>query len=253
MSLDRLSFLIAKLRRNEAMLAAFSAPLARLNDDIRGKNVALVGNARSLSLADHGAEIESADLIVRLNRAPMLAPFTHGTRTDWLAMSIRPDAATLARTAPSRLLWMTPKRKNLSYALARDSRFFLTPPELSGGLPATLGARPSTGIMVMALLAAMPHASLLLYGFDFFASRSLSGGRQAGQVPHDFAAESAWTHSLCLMDPRIRLIRPDGSRPYQIAQQPDIDRADGFPSQVDEACPTDVGQRRLAPADILRV
>ena len=50
-------------------------------------------------------------------------------------------------------------------------------------------------------------ASLTLYGFDFFASLSLSGRRNAAQVPHDFAAEGAWVADLLRQDHRLTLIR----------------------------------------------
>ena len=51
-------------------------------------------------------------------------------------------------------------------------------------------------------------ARLDLYGFDFFASKSLSGSRSAEQVPHDFDAEAAWVEGLLQSDPRLHLHRP---------------------------------------------
>jgi hypothetical protein len=62
--------------------------------------VALVGNARSLAEQENGAEIDGAELVVRINGAPLPSPASHGTRTDWLAMSMAVDRATLARGRP---------------------------------------------------------------------------------------------------------------------------------------------------------
>ena len=45
-----------------------------------------------------------------------------------------------------------------------------------------------------------------LYGFDFFASLSLSGSRTAAQVPHDFGGERSYVEALLAQDPRFRLI-----------------------------------------------
>ena len=44
-----------------------------------------------------------------------------------------------------------------------------------------------------------------LFGFDFFASRSLSGRRTAEQVPHDFGSEARWVRALMDTDPRLHL------------------------------------------------
>ncbi|MCB2143518.1 MAG: hypothetical protein KDE02_11820, partial [Rhodobacteraceae bacterium] len=64
---------------------------------------------------------------------------------------------------------------------------------------------PTTGLMMVALLARSRLATLDLYGFDFFASLSLTGSRSAAQVPHDFAAEKAWVDALMVQDTRIRM------------------------------------------------
>ena len=68
-----------------------------------------------------------------------------------------------------------------------------------------LAAPPTTGAMLIELLARAPLASLTLYGFDFFASLSLSGRRTADQVPHDFTSEADWAAALMARDSRITL------------------------------------------------
>ena len=65
-----------------------------------------------------------------------------------------------------------------------------------------------TGAMLIELLLHSDLARLDLYGFDFFASKSLSGSRSAEQVPHDFDAEAAWVEGLLQSDPRLHLHRP---------------------------------------------
>ena len=61
--------------------------------------------------------------------------------------------------------------------------------------------------MLIDLIARSDMARLDLYGFDFFASQSLSGRRTADQVPHDFDAEAAWADALIHADPRLHLNR----------------------------------------------
>jgi hypothetical protein len=46
-------------------------------------------------------------------------------------------------------------------------------------------------------------AGLRLYGFDFFASLSLSGPRTKADVGHNFDGEAAFVADLSARDPRI--------------------------------------------------
>ena len=116
--MTHLGFLLARTLRREAPLAALSAPEAELFADLRGKRVALVGNARALTERNEGAEIDSADIVIRINRAPMPASRTHGTRTDWLALATTIGADDLDRIRPRRILWMSHKRKRLPWRMA---------------------------------------------------------------------------------------------------------------------------------------
>ncbi|MBW6507516.1 MAG: glycosyltransferase family 29 protein [Rhodobacteraceae bacterium] len=198
-----LAFLLARSLRRDAPLMALSVPQASLLADLEGKSLALVGNARALAQSSHGAAIDAADIVIRINRAPMPAPASHGTRCDWLALATALNGVDDARLAGARRLWMSPKRKRLSHAVATSPGFYLHPRPDYAALHATLGAPPTTGLMLIDLLSRAPVASLTLYGFDFFASLSLSGRRTARQVPHDFAAEAAFVSALAARDSRI--------------------------------------------------
>lgn len=179
--MTRLGFLVARTLRQEAPLAALSVPQEALLRDLAGKTVALVGNARALTAG--GAQIDAADLVIRINRAPMPSAQSHGTRTDLLALATALPLADLIRLRPGRLLWMSPKRKRLSWATARSPGFYLHPLEDIARLAAALGAPPTTGLMMIDLLSRSQAARIDLWGFDFFASLSLSGRRTAAQVP----------------------------------------------------------------------
>ena len=203
-----LRFQIARLLGKDTVLARSATPQADLFAELRGKQVALVGNARSLGLTAFGPAIAGADIVIRLNAAPMPAAASHGTRTDWIALSTPIPPATLAERAPNRVLWMTPKRKRLPHALATRSGFYLHPAPDHAALSATLHSRPTTGLMMIDLLARSPASRIDLFGFDFFASQSLSGGRTAAQVPHDFATERGFVEALVARDPRFCLNTP---------------------------------------------
>lgn len=200
-----LRFYAARLMRDEAILQQLSVPQGNLLADLEGRSVALIGNARALAETDHGARIDAADLVVRINRAPMPAIRSHGGRCDWLALAVRLPEAERARIAAGRFLWMSPKRKRLDWKTATSPGFYLHPLSDYQALSDRLAAPPTTGAMMIDLLLRSRLASLTLYGFDFFASQSLSGRRTAQQVPHDFGAEAAWVRALTERDERLRL------------------------------------------------
>jgi Glycosyltransferase family 29 (sialyltransferase) len=202
----RLTFHIARAFRSETALGRRSVAPEAILRELEGRSVALVGNARSLSQGNSGHVIDTADIVIRINRAPMPSTRTHGVRTDWLALATSISAADLDRIRPKRIFWMSPKRKRLPYSVATSPGFYLHPLPRIAALAATLGAPPTTGLMMIDLLAGSGLARLDLYGFDFFASLSLTGSRTADQVPHDFPAERRFVEALATRDPRIRLL-----------------------------------------------
>lgn len=203
----RAIFTIARTLRQEQPLMDLSVPQPVLLSDFDGRNVALVGNARGLSDASLGREIDARDVIIRINRAPMPDPVSHGRRTDMLALATSIDSETLDRLDPVRVLWMSHKRKRLPWKIASRPGFYLHPLADYMRLKEELGAPPTTGAMMIDLLHRSKAARIDLFGFDFFASLSLSGRRGADQVPHDFTSEAAWVHRLIAQDPRIILHR----------------------------------------------
>ncbi len=205
--MNRLGFYVARTLRNEAALATLGLPLAAVLNQLHG-NIALVGNAQSLSATAQGGAIDAADLVIRLNRAPMPDALSHGTRTDVLACATSLNAAHLHQLNPKLLLWMSPKRKRLSWAMATQKGFALPPLDTYQRLKAHLNAPPTTGLMMIDLLAGSPATKITLYGFDFFASLSLSGRRTAAQVPHNFQAERAFVSALFARDQRFCLANP---------------------------------------------
>ena len=96
---------------------------------------------------------------------------------------------------------------SLARRTASAPGFYLHPLDDIAALHGRLAAPPTTGAMMIDLLLRGDLASLTLYGFDFFASLSLSGRRAAADVPHDFAAEAAWVQDLLAHDPRLTLER----------------------------------------------
>ena len=202
--MNRLEFVIARTLRREAVLAAMGLALPQVLARLSGR-VALVGNARSLGERGYGDEIDGADLVVRINRAPMPAPASHGARTDVLALAVGIEAEALAVLDPKLTLWMSHKRKRLPWHVARRTGFALPPLQDFDRLRAQLGAPPTTGLLMIDLLSRSPALQVVLYGFDFFSSQSLTGSRTAAQVPHDFTGERGLVQALIARDARFAL------------------------------------------------
>ncbi|WP_339114193.1 glycosyltransferase family 29 protein [Thioclava sp. GXIMD2076] len=201
--MTRAGFYLARLLRQEGPLAAMSVPQSGLLGALAGKSVALVGNARSLAENNHGAAIDAHDVVVRINRAPMPQAESHGTRTDWLALAVRLAPQDRARIGAGRYLWMSHKRKRLDWTTATSDGFYLHPQADYADLQSRLGAQPTTGAMMIDLLLRSELAGITLYGFDFFASLSLSGRRTAHDVPHDFTSEADFVAGLMAQDNRL--------------------------------------------------
>ena len=203
-----LKFYLARLFRNETALTAYSVPVSDLLAELKDKTVALVGNARATPLNSQGPDIDRADLVIRINSAPIPEVASHGERTDWLALAIRASDMLVRSRSPDRILWMSPKRKRLTLSAANSRGFFLHPIQEFESLRNQLGAPPTTGLMLISLLEQSEAKSVSLYGFDFFSSNSLSGSRTANQVPHDFAREKAYVMDLIKRDGRFKIVPP---------------------------------------------
>lgn len=198
-------FLWGKLTGNEDILSQFSIGEDDLFNRLAGKSVAIVGNARALGDTDFGTQIDQADIVIRINGAPLPNAQSHGRRTDWIAMSTPVATDIIKARAPSLILWMTSKRRRLPWALVKAYTLFLNPLSATETLIKTLGTRPTTGLMIIDTVSRSNANKIDLYGFDFFASLSLSGARTEAQVPHDFPSEKAYVDALIESDARVTL------------------------------------------------
>jgi hypothetical protein len=203
--LAKLRFRIAAWCNDDTILGRDASSTDALTQELAGKRIAIVGNARALANSDQGAQIDGCDLVIRINRAPMPSEKSHGQRTDWLAL-----ATSLAQTqfeclGAKRLIWMSHKRKRLKHWMAQTPGFALFGQSHYNDLKTRLGAQPTTGAMLIDFAAHSQAAEIHLFGFDFFSSLSLSGRRDTQNVPHDFTSERAFVQALIKSDPRITL------------------------------------------------
>ncbi|MEM5468507.1 MAG: glycosyltransferase family 29 protein [Sulfitobacter sp.] len=200
------AFRVRKTLFGDTFLRKLSLDKSGLLEVAEGKSCAIVGNARSLSGTSFGAEIDTNDIVIRLNDAPLPSSGSHGEKTDWIAVAKRVSMRNLTSREPTLLLWMPTKRKRLTWTMVSFAKFYLNETSRNKFLAEKLGAPPTVGFMVIDLLKGTKAKSIRLYGFDFFASQSLSGNRTAEQVSHDFSAEREEIMEVIACDPRFVLV-----------------------------------------------
>ena len=172
-----------------------------LNKHLKGQSVALVGNARALLQTQLGQKIDAHDLVIRMNHAPSLGTAAAGSRLNWLATSIRP-----VHDSIDVCLWIGRKLKRMPYTLATSGKLYLYPAERRQMMAGILGARASTGAMLIELVLNSAARQISIFGFDFFASLSLSGDQNKETAPHDFSFEANWVAAQIEKDERLTLV-----------------------------------------------
>lgn len=203
--MNPLWFALQRFLKEDQFLAPLSAEKHTLLEELKNKKVAIVGNARSLSEQQFGSHIDACDVVIRMHAAPLPSTLSHGSKTTWLALGMPVPQSLIQERNPNRLLWMSKKRKRVRQRLALSSGFYLHPKQDWEELANQLNAPPTTGALLIALVAQSDASAIHLFGFDFFSSLSLSGRRTAAQVPHDFTAEKNFVNALCVSDTRVVL------------------------------------------------
>lgn len=138
--------------------------LSRIKPEIKGKRIAVVGNAQSIFDKQNGEEIDKNDFIIRFNRGFVLKPECQGTRTDFLitAANLTDDEIRLfhPRYTANR---SSNYHSNTDFTINNKERCIMA----SG-----IGAQPSTGFMAINICLTFGAKEINLYGFDFEKTKS---------------------------------------------------------------------------------
>ena len=129
-------------------------------DYLKGKRVALVGNAQSIFGTHHGFEIDRHDVVIRFNRGFITDPEAQGTRTDVLFLATELN---IDEKLQFRAKYYVNRSANTTcgdYTISNDDR---------ARLKAWIGKQPSTGFMAIDICREC-GCEIDLYGFDFNAS-----------------------------------------------------------------------------------
>ena len=154
------------------------------------KSVAIVGNAQSLFNKSYGSEIDSHDVIIRMNRAAMLytafdAELTHGSRTDAWCMWRHKEYEHVKIKLPqfvAQMAWF------IEHPLDSSVHVVENEPLLERLLP----FNPSTGLMVLDWVSKFSTKNVSVYGFDWKATPTFTNTQEDTREVigiHDFTKE----------------------------------------------------------------
>ena len=151
--------------------------LGNLLNALKSAKVAVVGNAQSILDNANGADIDSHDVVVRLNRGLITEPAAQGKRSDILGLACNMTHAEVAEAfGTPRIVWLTPIRELMANdLLRRRTELSVVPIPHWMDLKRQIDeARPSAGLIVLNLLLHYSSCERIdLYGFDWKASKTL--------------------------------------------------------------------------------
>lgn len=144
---------------------------------LKGKTVAIVGNAKSIFDNSYGAEIDAHDAVLRFNAGYIYKEEAQGTKTNVLFCACPVD---IDRFNSPRFVINRSKRTDVGRATISDAE--------RKRLKDILGHQPSTGFMAIDICIYSEPASIDLYGFDFESTPTFYN--PAGyHTMHDYSAE----------------------------------------------------------------
>ena len=124
---------------------------------LKGKSVAIVGNAKSIFETKHGKDIDRHDVVIRFNKGFITAPEDQGTRTDILILACELNLDEKSSFKAKYYVNRSSKTTCGDYTISNEYR---------AGLKKIIGKQPSSGYMAINLCLEC-GCKVHLYGFDW--------------------------------------------------------------------------------------
>lgn len=132
--------------------------IRQVKNFIKGKSVALVGNAKSIFDKANGKDIDAHEVVIRFNRGFITAPDAQGTKTDILILACELN---LDEKASYKAYYSINRSGNTRCGDLTIGN------KMRARLRAWIGKQPSSGFMAIDLCREAGAKSIDLYGFDF--------------------------------------------------------------------------------------
>lgn len=164
------------------------------------KSVAIVGNAQSLFEHELGKEIDSHDIVIRMNSGMIKEVKSQGEKTTiWASSFPLKEREVCESFNPKYVFWITPKLSvKPIYSISFHKKMFMLPFPIWEELYQKLNkTRPTTGLSIIYfILKYCKPKNVDLYGFDFFETKSFYLEKIRTDTPHDFLKEKNFVFSL---------------------------------------------------------
>lgn len=157
-------------------------------DLVKGKTVAVVGNAKSLEQSQFGDCIDQHDIVIRFNRAlehPINCQ-SHGSKTDVWVMWRAGEYKNIIS------LYKNKKMIQAAYFLDCESdQIEVAPQAVYTDLFAQIGKDPSSGLVILEWLNRLDPKSVDVYGFDWKKTPTIHADKTSKYIDnlHDFEKE----------------------------------------------------------------
>ena len=155
-----------------------------------GKTVAVVGNAASIIQQKYGDEIDSVDVVVRINRGGYRFPQYRkqmGTRIDvWCMQNIRQNKSHFNTAHNKGVLKMQMDTESVSPKFIEMADVVFSEEDRIS-LDNNLTKKSSTGLRVLYYVSKQNPAKVFVYGFDWKESYSWHERRKC--IAHNFEEE----------------------------------------------------------------
>ena len=177
--------------------------LTEIRKYLKDKHICLLGNATSI--LDNKKNIESFDVVCRMNKGVSKGREAFiGKRTDILFLSTHVSKTIFNMFNPKFAVWMTQSEKRTSKEIKKTA--IQNPIEDWYELKKLLLKNPSTGCLAIKfLIKYINFKSMVIYGFDFFASGTFYHNLKT-QNWHNFKKEEVFIKDLIKNKENVRLI-----------------------------------------------
>ena len=146
---------------------------------IKGKRIAIVGNAKSLFGKRQGEEIDNHDFVIRFNKGFLYKPQDQGSKTGLLILACVITPEEIAGYKAQFVVNRSSSWKNNAITLANTERMLMKE---------MIGKQPSSGFIAIDICLHFKAKSIDLYGFDFGRTPTFYNPVNY-VVPHDYDKE----------------------------------------------------------------
>lgn len=153
--------------------------LLPIKQEIHGKSVAIVGNAKSLFNYSYGKDIDKADVVIRFNRGFPNDIKSQGKKTTILMLACDLSRPDINFYKAKYVINRSGIANNKVPTISKEDR---------NKLADKLGSQPSSGFMAIDMCLEAHAKSIHLYGFDFEATPTFYNP-EGYKTKHDYNKE----------------------------------------------------------------